>query len=57
MSNIDISALLQKPSNKSINEHGEKLPNGLLSLWTSLGVGYQSLFPLNDFDSVNKYIF
>ena len=57
MRNMDIYSLLLKPSNKSMNKHGEKLPNGLLSLWTSLGIGYQTLFPLNDLDSVNKYIF
>ncbi|MBU7437400.1 glycosyltransferase family 4 protein [Paraburkholderia fungorum] len=53
----EIVEQLLTPSDKAINDVGARLPNALLGLWASLGYGYQKMYPLNDMESVNDFIF
>ncbi|MFL9858114.1 glycosyltransferase family 4 protein [Paraburkholderia madseniana] len=53
----EIVEQLLTPSEKAINDTGARLPNALLGLWASLGYGYQKMYPLNDMESVNDFIF
>ncbi|MDE1182983.1 glycosyltransferase family 4 protein [Paraburkholderia sp.] len=48
---------LLKPSDKTINDAGARLPEALLGLWASLGYGYQKMYPLNDMASVDDFTF